>query len=139
MILFDNSFSIRFPVSVKDTRADRAMQDINLLLGRRVRVARLSLGLSQAELGDSIGVSHQQVQKYESGKNEFRIARLLKATETLNLSLPELLTDIMGEPASESANLRQMMQAFTKLSPKQQSALLCLAESISPPNRARRK
>lgn len=118
------------------------MQDINLLLGKRVRMARLSIGLSQEELGDSIGVSHQQVQKYESGKNGFRIARLIKAAQILNVSLPELLVDIMSEPAipkRESANLRQMMIAFTKLSPKQQSALLCLAESITPPLRARRK
>jgi transcriptional regulator with XRE-family HTH domain len=45
-------------------------------IGRRVRERRVALGLSQAELGDQLGISFQQVQKYESGANRISGSRL---------------------------------------------------------------
>jgi len=45
-------------------------------VGRRVRMRRLMLGLSQTQLGDALGLSFQQVQKYEKGKNRISASRL---------------------------------------------------------------
>ena len=45
-------------------------------VGKRVRQARLAKGLSQGALGKSLGVSFQQVQKYESGANRIGSSRL---------------------------------------------------------------
>jgi transcriptional regulator with XRE-family HTH domain len=45
-------------------------------VGTRMRVRRMMLGMSQAPLGDALGVTFQQVQKYESGENRISAGRL---------------------------------------------------------------
>ena len=52
-------------------------------IGRRVRVQRLAKGLSQNELGKSIDVSFQQIQKYENGVNRISSGRLQRIAEVL--------------------------------------------------------
>jgi transcriptional regulator with XRE-family HTH domain len=56
-------------------------------IGRRVRVRRLEKGLSQTELGNRIGVTFQQVQKYESGANRISAFRLQRIAELLNVPI----------------------------------------------------
>jgi transcriptional regulator with XRE-family HTH domain len=48
----------------------------NVKLGHRIRALRLECGLSQTQLGKSLGVSFQQVQKYEAGANNVSSGRL---------------------------------------------------------------
>jgi transcriptional regulator with XRE-family HTH domain len=45
-------------------------------VGKRVRMRRMMLGLSQTKLGDALGLTFQQVQKYEKGKNRVGASRL---------------------------------------------------------------
>ena len=45
-------------------------------VGARVRMRRLMLGLSQTALADALGITFQQVQKYESGRNRISASRL---------------------------------------------------------------
>jgi transcriptional regulator with XRE-family HTH domain len=52
---------------------------IDVHVGKRLRLARLSAGLSQDELGHGIGVSFQAVQKYEQGENRLSASRLFRA------------------------------------------------------------
>jgi len=47
----------------------RQPDSVDVEVGRRVRVERIVRGLSQTEMGERIGVTFQQVQKYESGAN----------------------------------------------------------------------
>ena len=56
-------------------------------VGRRVRSRRLESGLSQTELGDRIGVTFQQVQKYEKGTNRIGAGRLQRISETLGVPI----------------------------------------------------
>jgi transcriptional regulator with XRE-family HTH domain len=51
-------------------------QKIDMSIGLHVRSARVKADLSMGQLGDMIGVSHQQCQKYESGKNRISAAKL---------------------------------------------------------------
>jgi len=55
-----------------------------------MRERRLALNLSQAGLGEVLGVSFQQVQKYEAGKNRVSAARLFEICRILNLSLSSM-------------------------------------------------
>jgi len=55
-----------------------------------MRERRLALNLSQAGLGEVLGVSFQQVQKYEGGKNRVSAARLFEICRILNLSLSSM-------------------------------------------------
>jgi transcriptional regulator with XRE-family HTH domain len=57
-------------------------------VGRRVRSRRLEQGLSQTELADQIGVTFQQVQKYETGTNRIGASRLERIAKTLGVSIP---------------------------------------------------
>lgn len=56
---------------------------IDVHVGSRVRAERLRLGLTQRELATRVGVTYQQVQKYESGRNRAPASMLLKLSEAL--------------------------------------------------------
>jgi transcriptional regulator with XRE-family HTH domain len=62
-------------------------------VGHRVRALRLARGLSQAELGAALGVSFQQVQKYEKGVNRISAGRLRRIGELFDVPL----TSFLGE------------------------------------------
>lgn len=53
------------------------------MVGRYIEEARLCMGLSRDELGNSIGVSHQQLQKYERGQNRISAGRLALVAKAL--------------------------------------------------------
>jgi transcriptional regulator with XRE-family HTH domain len=58
---------------------------IDLHVGTRVRTRRLLVGLSQEKLGDALGVTFQQVQKYEKGSNRIGASRLQQASKILGV------------------------------------------------------
>lgn len=58
--------------------------EVDVQLGARVRARRQLLGLSQEELGQALGVTFQQVQKYERGTNCMTVSRLMDASRVLN-------------------------------------------------------
>jgi transcriptional regulator with XRE-family HTH domain len=60
-------------------------------VGRLVRVHRMARGMSQTALADQIGVTFQQVQKYESGANRISMGRLTRIAKVLGVSVTYLL------------------------------------------------
>jgi transcriptional regulator with XRE-family HTH domain len=54
----------------------KAPNETDVLVGTRVRVRRVELGLSQTQLANALGVTFQQVQKYEKGTNRIGASRL---------------------------------------------------------------
>ncbi len=54
-------------------------------VGSRVRMRRLMLGLSQTQLGDALGVTFQQVQKYEKGTNRISASKLQHISQILQV------------------------------------------------------
>lgn len=73
-----------------------------MLVGRRLREARLLAGLSQGQLGTRIGVTFQAVQKYESGENRLSASRLLAVAELLRQPLSFFFGDL-SEPDTAAA------------------------------------
>jgi transcriptional regulator with XRE-family HTH domain len=59
-------------------------------IGSRMRDGRTTLGLSQEVLGEKLGVSFQQVQKYEKGLNRVSAARLFAICEALKIPLASM-------------------------------------------------
>lgn len=55
-------------------------------VGARVRMRRILLGMSQEKLGEALGVTFQQVQKYEKGSNRISASRLQRISETLGVT-----------------------------------------------------
>jgi transcriptional regulator with XRE-family HTH domain len=69
----------------------RKADSTDLEVGRLVRALRMSRNLSQTELGNQIGVTFQQVQKYESGANRISMGRLTNVAKFFGVSVPYLL------------------------------------------------
>jgi transcriptional regulator with XRE-family HTH domain len=66
--------------------------DANLVVdkhvGNRVRMRRMMLGISQEKLGDALGLTFQQVQKYEKGMNRVSAGRLQHISQILQVPVP---------------------------------------------------
>jgi transcriptional regulator with XRE-family HTH domain len=57
-------------------------------VGSRMRMRRMMLGMSQTKLGDSLGITFQQVQKYEKGINRISASRLQHVSHLLQVPVP---------------------------------------------------
>jgi transcriptional regulator with XRE-family HTH domain len=68
----------------------RATTAVDTHIEAQIRDQRSAAGLSQAALGDKVGVSFQQIQKYESGVNRVTAARLFEICEALDVSLASM-------------------------------------------------
>ena len=68
-------------------------------VGSRVRMRRLMLGMSQTKLADAIGLTFQQVQKYEKGTNRMGASRLMQIAQVLQVSVPSFFE---GAPSASS-------------------------------------
>jgi transcriptional regulator with XRE-family HTH domain len=69
----------------------RSTDHIDVEVGHRIQIQRKALGLSQTELADELGVTYQQVQKYENGENRVAVGRLTKIAKVLRLPVTNLL------------------------------------------------
>jgi transcriptional regulator with XRE-family HTH domain len=65
----------------------RTPDRVDIEVGQRIKIQRLSAGLSQTKLGENVGVTFQQVQKYEKGANRVGIGRLTRIARVLNVSV----------------------------------------------------
>ena len=65
--------------------AAQVLQHVDSAIGGRIRLRRAMLGLSQKQLGDAIGLTPQQVQKYEKGTNRIAASTLFIVAEALNV------------------------------------------------------
>jgi transcriptional regulator with XRE-family HTH domain len=72
----------------KDT--PRSATAIDAYIGARMRERRHALNMSQTELGKALGVTFQQIQKYEMGTNRVSAARLFDICEALNVSFSSM-------------------------------------------------
>lgn len=63
----------------------RGPQQADAELGKRIRLRRIEMNISQAELGAKLGVSFQQVQKYEKGVNRVGASRLQQISKALDV------------------------------------------------------
>jgi transcriptional regulator with XRE-family HTH domain len=75
-----------------------------IIVGGRLRARRRQLGISQEQLAAALGVSFQQVQKYERGANRISASKLFETTQFLNLSMNALF-DQLAESSELSDNI----------------------------------
>src|SRR6202034_787524 len=63
----------------------KAPNPVDKYVGSRVRMRRIMLGMSQEKLGEALGLTFQQIQKYEKGTNRIGASRLQQISRTLNV------------------------------------------------------
>src|ERR1700683_4563334 len=80
---------------------------IDVHVGSRVRLRRTLLGMSQERLGEALGLTFQQVQKYERGVNRVGASRLFDLSRVLDVpisfffdDMPDSLANSLGPPMS---------------------------------------
>jgi transcriptional regulator with XRE-family HTH domain len=106
---------------------------IDTHVGSRVRLRRNMLGMSQEKLGESLGITFQQIQKYEKGTNRVGASRLQAISTILNVPVSFFFEDAPGVPTAtggmsepnstsfvvdflNSAEGLQLNRAFAKIS-----------------------
>ena len=85
-----------------------APDHIDAYVGARIGLRRSALGLSQAALAQRIGVSFQQVQKYETGQNRISASRLHRAAVVLGASVDAFFPPAEGPADGEADSLRAL-------------------------------
>ena len=99
------------------TRRDPNYIDVHV--GSRIRMRRQLISMSQEKLGELLGITFQQVQKYEKGSNRISASRLFYAAKILGVPVQAFFEDLPGtegdagfrEPGEESSVMSSMMNA----------------------------
>jgi transcriptional regulator with XRE-family HTH domain len=82
------------------------LNSIDKHVGSRVRLRRMMLGMTQTNLADGLGITFQQVQKYEKGSNRISASRLLHMSHILQVPVPfffEGAPHVPGQPKGNGA------------------------------------
>jgi transcriptional regulator with XRE-family HTH domain len=115
---------------------------LDIALGSRVRLRRKELGMSQDQLARSVGITFQQVQKYEHGTNRISFSRLVEIAEALECGVVDLIGNL-DKSKSSAALSRQiafltepgasdLLEAYASIdSPKRRRAILNLARQLA--------
>ena len=81
----DRSNKSTLPHQIGTTSSKRTPNPVDQYVGARIRMRRIMLGMSQEKLGDAIGLTFQQIQKYEKGINRIGASRLQEVGQILNV------------------------------------------------------
>ena len=80
----------------------RRIQDSDIAIGERIRARRNQIEMSQENLGVSLGVSFQQIPKYEKGINRISSGRLIQLANALQCSATDLIGDAGKAPLAST-------------------------------------
>lgn len=124
------------PVSGTASTSTRGTDAVDRRIGNRIKDRRLAIDMTQAGLGEAVGVTFQQVQKYERGVNRVSAARLQRIANVLGVPLRYFINeegaelDGAGKPDHAlglDATGRRLAEAWPRLSEEVRTALLTLA------------
>ncbi len=89
----------------------RPVENIETLIGARIRARRLQLGLSQEKLGAALNLTFQQVQKYEKGTNRVSVSRMIDIARILETTVQFFIEGIERKP-SGAVNGNETIPSF---------------------------
>jgi transcriptional regulator with XRE-family HTH domain len=119
--------------------SNKSATRIDKLIGEAIRVHRLSKGLTQGQLGSKLGVTFQQIQKYEKGTNRIGSGRLYQIAEIFEVPVTEFFR---GEKAAPTRHLSpfviledpmslELLKGFAKIRDKNtRRSVLALVEQM---------
>jgi transcriptional regulator with XRE-family HTH domain len=86
-----------------EERSSRRANPIDVHVGGRVRLRRMLLGMSQEKLGEHLGLTFQQIQKYEKGINRIGASRLFDLSQVLGVPVQFFYEELVVGNAAEAA------------------------------------
>ena len=121
----------------------RKATNVDVTIGSRLRAQRLTRKLSQEELAESLGISFQQVQKYESGTNRISASRLKEISDILRVPISSWFADDKRSSKKEpdmadthafitSARAIRLLKSFSQIEDaKAQNLIVELCERLA--------
>ncbi len=82
--------------------ASKNPNPIDVHVGNRVRMRRMLIGMSQERLGKELGLTFQQIQKYEKGTNRISASKLYRIAQILGVPVQYFFEDLPASVANES-------------------------------------
>lgn len=118
-------------------RKNEFTEKIDTYIGMKIHELRISMGLSRQQLADKIGVTHQQLQKYEKGTNRISAGRLAAIAKALNKPVSFFFegadddaTDVL--PSQHQRMCIEVSRNFLRIkNPMHQNAINLLVRTLS--------
>lgn len=112
--------------------------EVDRLVGDRIRRRRILMGLTQDQLGDALGISYQQIQKYETGANRVSAGRLYLIAESLEVSPGWFFDPVKSDASSDdfdelgsSRLLMEFVRSFARIKDERlKSVLVALVRAM---------
>ncbi len=98
-VSLDSPYNLPYVSLMRKPVAEEGPDPIDRHVGTRIRGRRVGLRISQTKLGQSIGVTFQQIQKYESGTNRVGASNLFKIANALNVDVAFFFEGVGAEDA----------------------------------------
>ncbi|GLQ07294.1 helix-turn-helix domain-containing protein [Sneathiella chinensis] len=120
---------------------------VDVHVGQQLRIKRTLLGMTQSELGDAMGLTFQQIQKYEQGSNRIGSSKLYQLSRVLEVpigyffeglsddptvaSLPSHAQHLQKDPAAKRETL-ELVRAFSRIEDHQiRDSIVAMVKSVS--------
>jgi transcriptional regulator with XRE-family HTH domain len=114
---------------------------IDVAVGLRIRQLRKARGMSQENLGDALGITFQQIQKYERGTNRVSASMLVKTARTLNVAPTAILPDddapqpqspLVMQILAQMRGVEELVEAYARIkSARLRRTVLLLARALA--------
>ena len=145
-LIIRKTFKLKYCTAATLRSMKKSPNSIDIHVGCRVRLLRRRLGVSQQKLADAVGVTFQQMQKYEKGTNQISSSRLHQIAQTLQVPPASLFKGIPRRSARRSTLATSpthlfkfiaapdglaMAKAFMRLDPKLRRQILDLVLAIT--------
>ena len=120
--------------------AKKLPDSLDIKVGSKVRALRLERQMSQEKLGDALGLTFQQVQKYEKGTNRISAGRLQRIAAILEVPVSVFFADANAPTGGaeslfdlvDTGSALRLLRAYSRIpSPALKRALTSLAEEIA--------
>lgn len=110
-----NSMDSKLPSPHTLSRRGEGPNPIDIHVGSRLRLRRTLLGLSQEKLGEAVGITFQQLQKYERGSNRISASRLFNLAQVLGVPVSFFFDDLPAGEGSIAENASRVQTQADEL------------------------
>ena len=127
--------------AVRKPHVSVAFHPTDIAVGRRVRQRRVLLGMSQEKLAEALGLTFQQVQKYENGANRVSASRLLDISNVLGVPVSFFFEEVAEKTSDDGERGRgqlvkretlELVRAYYGIrDPGVRKALVALAHAVA--------
>ncbi len=116
--------------------------NVDRTVGANIRDLRVRRGLSQEVLAERLGISFQQMRKYEAGLNRVTSSRLWDMARTLQATVSEFFRDVEGAPAVPEVDGRtvrselELIRCYLAMSPATRTSFVKMVVAMAGPEAA---